>query len=552
MNVLRLTGIASGLDTDQIVKDLMRIERMKVDRYYQQRQVLQWQKEQYREIINKVRVFRDKYFDILKPETNLTSPTSLKKMITKVSAADVVSVTASPSTILGETTLQIIQSATAARAVSGPVTDGERLNLSDTMENILAGGFGGEENIFDENGQFIFRLNDVEITIKADETLSTFLQKINHSKAGVQISYSSFSNTFTMVARSTGEGYLELDEYGKELFEALGFAAKPAGEGQEVYYLGEAGRNAEFFINGYRGSSRTNTFTIDGLTYTILQRVDLPDGVNDPDDVNPDNLPGITITTEVDVEGIYNTLTSFINDYNELIEAINAKLNEEHFRDFPPLTEEQKEAMSEKEIELWEEKAKSGLLRRDSALEAMLRNLRAVLYDAVDGMNITQIGIETSKDYREHGKLVLTNNGEDLKRAIAQNPDMVAELFTRRSEISYSATLTAEERAQRYAESGIGARISDILNDNIRTTRDNAGKKGILLEKAGIEGDITEFRNFYDERIKEINKQIDRLNELFARKEEAYYRQFAAMEKALQQLYAQADYLMAQLQRNSY
>ena len=79
MNVLRLTGIASGFDTEQIIQDLMRVERLKVDRFYQQRQTLEWQKEQYRELINKVRVFRDTYFDLLKPETNLTSPAALKK-----------------------------------------------------------------------------------------------------------------------------------------------------------------------------------------------------------------------------------------------------------------------------------------------------------------------------------------------------------------------------------------------------------------------------------------------------------------------------------------
>jgi len=85
------------------------------------------------------------------------------------------------------------------------------------------------------------------------------------------------------------------------------------------------------------------------------------------------------------------------------------------------------------------------------------------------------------------------------------------------------------------------------LNDNIRTTRDSSGRKGVLLERAGIAGDITEFDNYYDRQILDVNKSIDRLNEMLTRKEEQLYRQFAAMEKALQQLYSQSDWLITQM-----
>ena len=137
MNVLRLTGIASGFDTEQIIQDLMRVERLKVDRFYQQRQTLEWQKEQYRELINKVRVFRDTYFDLLKPETNLTSPAALKKMSVTVSEAELVTVTASANAVLGESTFQVLESAAAVIAVSsgfsGGSEHGERRSLADTM-----------------------------------------------------------------------------------------------------------------------------------------------------------------------------------------------------------------------------------------------------------------------------------------------------------------------------------------------------------------------------------------------------------------------------------
>jgi flagellar hook-associated protein 2 len=203
---------------------------------------------------------------------------------------------------------------------------------------------------------------------------------------------------------------------------------------------------------------------VDGITYTINGKID-----------EADNSPAVTVTTALDTEGIYKTIESFINDYNSLIDIINRKLSEEYFRDYPPLTDEQKEAMSEKDIEKWEEKAQSGLLRRDPALESMLSNLRRVLYDTVGNMHLTDLGIDTSSNYRDRGKLVLTGGGSKLREAIAANPGQVADFFSARSSIPYSDT---ENRAQRYAESGLAHRLNDIINDSIRTTRDSFGRKG--------------------------------------------------------------------------
>jgi flagellar hook-associated protein 2 len=71
--------------------------------------------------------------------------------------------------------------------------------------------------------------------------------------------------------------------------------------------------------------------------------------------------------------------------------------------------------------------------------------------------------------------------------------------------------------------------------------------KGMLLERAGIEGDTTQHNNFLDNRLKEVNKRIDRMEDIFRRREDHYYRQFAAMEKALKELYSQGDWLMMNL-----
>ena len=112
------------------------------------------------------------------------------------------------------------------------------------------------------------------------------------------------------------------------------------------------------------------------------------------------------ITVSLDVDGIYETIEKFVNDYNTLIEEINAKLDEKLHRDFSPLTDEQKEEMKDKEIEKWEEKAQSGLLRRSPFCKICFWRCAKLLYESVgEGKHLTEIGIMTSNDYRDKGKL---------------------------------------------------------------------------------------------------------------------------------------------------
>ena len=653
MGDLRIGGIASGFDTEQIVRDLMRIEQLKADRLYQERQVLEWKKEDFRAVINKIRAFRDTYFDLLNPESNLLSPATLKRRLISSSDTGLVTVTAGSDAAVGEIDLKIIQSAAAARAASaGGVTairssevitepvvvtgegeknvinvtlngktkeitvaaseegksldvlcgelqdeldaafgegrimvndDGGRLSfdteydsdlltlvskappgkgsilselgiengaanrllLSDDLETVSAKLANGPLSFVEgENGNeyLTFKINGVSITVEKSNTLGGLLEEINGSGAGVHAEYNSFGDILSITALEMGSSKISVDESGSNFFKAFGIDVKEeAGDGNGTGYIGEVGREALFSINGIAASRPGNIFTIDGITYNIREEIlKAAEG-------EADTSRTVKISVALDIEGIAENIEKFVEDYNELLGEINTKLGEEVFRDFSPLTAEQKEGMKEKEIELWEEKARSGSLRRESSLESMLWEMRNVLYKEVEGLHLFDIGLMTSNDYREQGKLVFKDGGSALRAALAEDPDKVAALFTKRADIDYSPDLTAEQRRERTEESGLAHRLSDILNDYIRTTRDKDGKKGILLEKAGIEGDLSEFRNHFNREIDEIDKRIDRMNMAFLRKEEQYYRQFTAMEKALQQLYAQSDWLLAQL-----
>ena len=642
MNISRIDGLVSGIETEQIVRDLMRVERLKVERLYQDRQLLEWKKEDFRSVINKVRAFRDTYFDYLNPQSNLTATATLQRKLAASSNTGLVTVTADTAAAAGDLNFKIFQSAAAAKAASEgnisaikssaevaplKITEGKntlqvtlngkvkevkidlppkggsrdlmelcdelqekidlafgedtvsgekritvtvednrfsfqptyasdlltlssrtagaagdiltamnigngatnRLNLTDTMETV-SGRLSNGPLVFGEGGELSFTINNVEICVEKTDTLGGVLAKINNSAAGVQVAYGTFDGILTFTAQEIGNMAIGVDEKGSNFFKAFGLNVDV-----EKGCIGEAGREAVFEINGIRGSRSSNDFTIEGITYNIGGTVD---------ESNPQE---VTISVSLDVEGIAGTIEKFVEDYNKLLDEINAKLDEEIFRDFAPLTAEQRDAMQEKEIEKWEEKARSGLLRREPSLENMLREMRTAIYTAVEGVHIFEIGLETSNDYRDQGKLVLKDGGRKLREVLAEDPDKVASFFTRRASVDYSPNLSAAQRQERFKDEGLSQRLSDILNDNIRTSRDNSGKKGILLEKAGIEGDLSELRNYFDRQIGDLNIHIDRVNATLQRKEEQYYRQFIAMEKALQQLYAQSDWLFTQL-----
>lgn len=65
------------------------------------------------------------------------------------------------------------------------------------------------------------------------------------------------------------------------------------------------------------------------------------------------------IASSVDTDKIVNAIKSFITDYNSLLDQVNGKLKEAVYRDYQPLSDDQKEAMSDKQVELWKIKRRA-------------------------------------------------------------------------------------------------------------------------------------------------------------------------------------------------
>lgn len=400
----------------------------------------------------------------------------------------------------------------------------------------IAGTFAGALSLSGSGSDIQFSINGKRFTFDSRTTsLNDIMNKVNSDTTiGATMSYDYTTNSFKVESNSTGvTSKLTLKDVTGGLFGALGIDTSKTA----------AGTDASVKLSGVNGSSdtieiirSTNTFTYDGLSFDIKDDFK-SDATTDP----------IKVTVASDTSNTYDYIKTFVDKYNELIDKLNTKISEKRDNDYVPLTEEQKAAMTADQIDKWETKAKTGLLKNDSIISGVLDKLRSALYNTVEGagISLTSIGITTSSSYTDKGKLVI--NETNLKKALANNPDKVAKLFTSDSDVSYYDTLENPSlRSQRNKETGIAQRFSDVIQDAIRTNTDSGGQKGSLLEKAGIVGDRSEYSNILAKEIMDYDNMATDMNSKLVDKQNALYSKFSKMETALSQLNSQQSWLAQQ------
>ncbi len=412
-----------------------------------------------------------------------------------------------------------------------------------------------------KNTYYSINVNGKDFKFSSSTTLKEAMNEINASDAGVKMTYNELSGSIDFVSKATGQDSEVTVKYGSTVLGEGGVGTK------------ESGQDAVAYIDGNLITRANNNFTVNGITYNIKREpTDEELGALKSDgaysDVwNSDGSVNIAklaekastlnknmkletneIEVTLDTDAIYENIKKFVESYNELIEEINGKLDEEYDSDYQPLTDEEKEVLSESEIEKLEEKAKTGLLRRDSILSKIVEDMRTALYESIDGVSggIYSIGITTSSDYEKKGKLEIDE--DKLKEAIEADPDKVAAIFAKSSDISYSRTMGASERKQRYKEEGIVQRLYDIIQDNISTSLDNAGNPGSLVAKAGM-ADTRFSSSGFDiyERMKSYNEQINDLWDIYDKKEAALQKKYANLETLMSEMNSQTNSLTSML-----
>jgi flagellar hook-associated protein 2 len=246
----------------------------------------------------------------------------------------------------------------------------------------------------------------------------------------------------------------------------------------------------------------TNTFTIDGITYALKGTTGTP----------------VSFSVERDVEAILTKIKDFVTAYNTLLQSLQSKISEEINKDYAPLTDEEKETLSEKQAEQWEAKAKSGILRNDSSISDAIQKMRNAFYTTVGstGKTPADIGLGTGA-YEYTGQIHIDE--DRLRSALQSNPAEAGQLF--------AAASTATDPEEKFNASGLVQRLSGAMSLLTENVSDIALS---TLEKA----------------ISQAETKADALQEQLQDNEDRYWTKFSAMETALSKMNSQMAWLKSQ------
>ena len=258
-----------------------------------------------------------------------------------------------------------------------------------------------------------------------------------------------------------------------------------------------------------------NSIKLDGTTFTFTGTTVTKDSAGQ---IVSDNQ--VTLTGKSDGTELKNKIVEFIKDYNELLGHINGKLYEEYDKSYLPLTDEDKEGLSDSEIEKLEKKAQTGLLKNDSYLRNFADDMKLTMTTMLEksGLSLEKIGISPVKDYTTQNGL-FTVDEDKLLSAIEENPEGIQELFS--------------------GSNGIITKLKNNLSDHA------TGTFSRLAQKAGVAGGVTATTNEMTKDIEQRKKTIAQMQAALKEKEDALYSRYSSLESSLAALQAQQSSLLS-------
>lgn len=361
-----------------------------------------------------------------------------------------------------------------------------------TVDDILALDSLGREKYFgtdvDAIAGFAGTKDLTEDSVKAD------IKDVVAAYANIQDRNDTLS---TSALTSLGLTDIQMDANG---------VAKVVGSAPSDFAMIEAS-DSEIILNGAKLTSSESTVSANGLSIELT-------GVTQPGE-------SINFSVTNDVDSVYNSIKTALKEYNTLLEEMNKLYNAESSKGYEPLTSDEKEAMTDSDVELWEKKIKDSLLRNDSTLGDIMQSMRSAMMSTVqyDGKTyaLSSFGIMTSSNFTEGGLLHIYGDTDDatyagredkLKKALEEDPD---------------AVMTT---------------LSDIFSNLRKSMADKMSSKKNMSSALTFYNDI-QMKNDMSSYKDELEEWEDRLADI----EDSYYKKFTAMETAMSKLQSQQSSL---------
>ena len=381
-----------------------------------------------------------------------------------------------------------------------------------------------------ESAKFTFSIPEVgshEFSITKDTSIEDVVNKLNKSLIGQNhsFSYNKFTGQIEAKDRESG-AKLELkitDMYDDEV--SFDESKAPA-----INYT--PGRDAEFTVtvNGETINMKraSNSVNIDGLTINMHDTFDGSVDKEGKPSVDSAGKPtnSVTFKTSTDSDKIVEAIKTMIEDYNTMMTEIKAaystmpyQKSNGSFANYEPLTDEEREGMTESAIKSYEEKAKQGILFNDRNLSALYDKMRNVFAGSNEAA-LRSMGITISYSITD-GVQAVTLDESKLRATLDSDPDLVTETFT--------------------GEKGVMQSMKTQLDAYARTT---GVPKGILIEQAGSPlSSLSLMDNTWQREIDNLNTQIEKWQDKLTSQVERYTSQFSRLEVLINQMNSQSSTL---------
>lgn len=371
---------------------------------------------------------------------------------------------------------------------------------------------------------YVFSINGKSFSFAKDTKIEDMITEINNSNdpdkgANVTVTLDEATGKLS-IQHDTAGGEVKLAGNSYGLLKLFG-GAETYTEKPGAITKTKDGHDAVVFVNGEKlQNTNSNVVTINGVQLT-LQEVTVTTTDFTSSEITGDNRA--IINTQTDPDKVLETVKGFIKDYNDLIGKLNAKMDEVRYRDFAPLTDEQKAEMKESEITAWTEKAKSGLFKNNDIIGKVLSDMRSVITEQLGPLST--LGITTG-NYMEKGKLVLDEN--KLRTALNNNPQLAIDLF---------------QGPPHAPDQGLFDKLNAKISGALDEISSRAGTNRFSMDLSSTFKE----ESVMGKKLKQYNDRIFLLQRNLSNLENRYYKQFAAMETAMNRLSTQASSLLTSM-----